>query len=102
MLVEWTARLSEKGNAAMDVEAIMEKHGFRLSASCGGQAAYTKTLMQNGRRALLSVTARDGEGLPASMDEPVRVGVSDLRSGDDLEASQQFSSLTAYLESLPN
>jgi hypothetical protein len=85
----------------MDVEEIMEKHGFRLSASCGGQAAYTRTLMHNGRRAVLSVTAQDNDGLPASMDEPVRVGISDLRSGDDLEVSRQFSSLTAYLESLP-
>jgi hypothetical protein len=43
---------------------------------------------------------KDGEGLPQSLDEPVQVGIYELRSGDELESSQNISSLNSYLESL--
>jgi hypothetical protein len=84
----------------MSVEEIMEKHGFRLSASCAGTAWYTKFIKYDGRRAYITVMDKDGEGLPQSLDEPVQVGIYELRSGDELESSQNISSLKSYLESL--
>lgn len=84
----------------MSVEEIMEKHGFRLSASCAGTAWYTKFIEYDGRRAYITVMDKDGEGFPQSLDEPVQVGIYDLRSGDELENSQNISSLNSYLESL--
>jgi len=78
----------------------MEEHGFKISASCAGQAWYTKFVEHKGRRAYITVTDKGGEGLPTSLDEPVLVGIHDLRSGDELEASQNISSLESYLESL--
>jgi hypothetical protein len=84
----------------MSVEEIMEKHGFRLSASCAGAAWYTKFIQYDGRRAYVTVMDKNGEGLPQSLDEPVQVGIYDLRSGDELESSQHMSSLNSYLESL--
>jgi hypothetical protein len=84
----------------MSVEEIMEKHGFRLSASCAGTAWYTKFIQYDGRRAYVTVMDKNGEGLPQSLDEPVQVGIYDLSSGDELESSQHMSSLNSYLESL--
>lgn len=84
----------------MSVEEVMEKHGFRISASCAGQAWYTKFLAHKGKRAYVAVMDKDGEGLPQSLDEPVLVEIYELRSGDELEACQNFSSLNSYLESL--
>jgi hypothetical protein len=83
-----------------NVEAIMEEHGFRLSASCAGHASYTKTTSVHGRRALISVSEQGGEGVPVSMNEPVRVTVADWRSGDDVEPMQTFNTLADYLASL--
>ena len=84
----------------MSVEEIMEKHGFRLSASCAGTAWYTKFIKYDGRPAYVTVMDKNGEGLPQSLDEPVQVGIYDLRSGDELDSSQNISSLNSYLESL--
>ncbi|MEJ2366618.1 MAG: hypothetical protein P8075_08905 [Deltaproteobacteria bacterium] len=84
----------------MSVEEIMEKHGFRISASCAGTATYTKWIKYNGKRAYVTVTDSSGEALPISMDEGVQVTVFDLRSGDELEPSQHVDSLNSYLESL--
>ena len=84
----------------MSVEEVMEQHGFRLSASCAGQAWYTKFLNYQGTRAYVTVMDKDGEGLPQSLDEPVLVGIYELRSGDELESRQNFGSLNSYLESL--
>lgn len=84
----------------MSVEEVMEKHGFKISASCAGQAWYTKFIKYKGRRAYITVTDKGGDGLPTSLDEPVLVGIHDVRSGDELEASQNISSLESYLESL--
>jgi len=84
----------------MGIEEVMEKKGFRLSAGCSGQAAYTRFVNYNGKRAYVSVTGVDDEGFPSSLDEPVRVMIYDLRSGDELEPGQDFSSLAIYLESI--
>ena len=84
----------------MSVEEVMEKHGFRIAASCAGKASYTKWMNHKGKRALVAVTDVSEEGLPGSLDEPVRVVISDLRSGDELEPSQEFNSLGSYLKTL--
>ena len=84
----------------MSVEEIMERHGFRLSASCAGAAWYTKFLEYDGRRAYITVMDKDGDGLPQSLDEPVQVAIYELRSGDELGSTQNISSLNSYLESL--
>jgi hypothetical protein len=84
----------------MGVEEVMEKHGFRIAASCAGKASYTRWVKHQGKRAYVTVTDISEEGLPNSLDEPVRVGIYDLRSGDELEPLQDLSSLKSYLESL--
>jgi hypothetical protein len=84
----------------MSVEEIMKDHGFRVSASCAGQAWYTKFISYNGRRAYITVMDKEGEGLPQLLDEPVTVVVYDLRSGDELKKYPNFDSLRSYLESL--
>jgi hypothetical protein len=84
----------------MSVEEIMKDHGFSVSASCAGQAWYTKFINYNGRRAYITVMDKEGEGLPQLLDEPVAVVVYDLRSGDELEKYPDFGSLKSYLESL--
>ncbi len=84
----------------MNVEELMEKHGFRIAASCAGKASYTKWVKYNGSRAYVNVTDLKDEGLPGSLDEPVRVCIFDLKSGDELEPCRDVSSLQSYLESL--
>ncbi len=84
----------------MSVEEVMKRYGFRLSASCAGQAWYTKFTDYRGKRAYVTVMDKDGEGIPQSLDEPVLVGIYELRSGDELEACRSVSSLSSYLESL--
>jgi len=84
----------------MSVEEIMKNHGFRLSASCAGQAWYTKFIDYNGRRAYITVMDKNGEALPQELDDPVTVVVYDLRSGDELETYSDIDSLKSYLESL--
>jgi sirohydrochlorin ferrochelatase len=84
----------------MSVEQVMEQYGFRASASCSGQAWYTKFITYNGKRAFVTVTQPSGNGLPESLDEPVVVVTYELRSGDELEAPRRLDSLKAYVESL--
>ena len=84
----------------MSVEEIMTSHGFNLSASCAGQASFTKWIKYNGKRAYITVNDQGGEGFPTTLEEPVRVTLHDLRSGDELEAPADFGSLRVYLESL--
>lgn len=84
----------------MNVEEVMEKHGFRISASCAGTASYTRWTKYKGKRAYVTVTDTTGDGLPKTLDDPIRVGTFDLRSGDELEPHQDISSLGAYLETL--
>jgi hypothetical protein len=84
----------------MTVEEIMQSHGFNLSASCAGKASYTKWIKYQGKRAYITVNDASGDGFPSTLEEPVRVAIHDLRSGDELEVPQDIDSLSAYLESL--
>jgi len=84
----------------MSVEEVMKSHGFNLSASCAGKASYTKWIKYRGKRAYITVNDLSGDSFPTTVEEPVRVIIHDLRSGDELEAPQDISSLSAYLESL--
>lgn len=84
----------------MSVEEVMEKKGFRLSASCAGKASFTKFLKHEGKRAYITVTDAGGEGFPNTMEEAVLVTLFDARSGDELGEPQNFSSLGAYLETV--
>ena len=84
----------------MTVERIMKNYGFEVSASCAGQAWYTKCIDYKGRRAYITVMDRDGRGLPQSVSEAIRVTIYDLRSGDELEDSKNITSLESFLASL--
>ena len=84
----------------MSLEEIMKQHGFRVSASCAGQAWYTKFIDYNGKRAYITVMDKEGEGLPQQLDDPVVVAVYDLRSGDELKTYAGIDSLRDYLDSL--
>lgn len=84
----------------MSVEKIMEEHGFSLAASCAGKASFTKWIKYKGKRAYVTVNDLNGDSFPTTLEEPVRVTVHDLKSGDEIEPPQVISSLRAYLESL--
>lgn len=84
----------------MSVEEVMKTHGFNLSASCAGKASYTKWIKYKGKRAYITVNDASGDSFPTTLDEPVRVTVHDLKSGDELETPQDISSLSSYLASL--
>jgi intein/homing endonuclease len=84
----------------MNVEEVMKTHGFNLSASCAGKASYTKWIKYKGRRAYIIVTDTNGDNFPNTLDEPVKVTIQDLKSGDELETPQVISSLGSYLASL--
>jgi intein/homing endonuclease len=84
----------------MSVEEILKNHGFNFSASCGGKASYTKWIKYNGKRAYITVNDANGDSFPTTLEEPVRVTVYDLKSGDELGTPQEISSLSAYLASL--
>ena len=79
----------------MSVEEVMKSHGFNLSASCAGKASYTKWIKYKGKRAYITVNDVSGESFPITLEEPVRVTIHDLRSGDELETPQDISSLSA-------
>jgi len=83
-----------------NVEEVMASHGFNLSASCAGKASYNKWIKYKGKRAYITVNDASGESFPTTLEEPVRVAILDLRSGNELEASQDIASLRSYLESL--
>ena len=84
----------------MTFEEVMKSHGFNFSASCAGKGSYTKWIKYHGKRAYIAVHDASGDGFPTTLDEPVRVAIHDLRSGDELEAAQDINSLRSYLESL--
>jgi hypothetical protein len=84
----------------MNIEEVMKDHGFNLSASCAGKASYTKWIKHNGKRAYITVNDASGDSFPTTLEEPVRVTLHDLKSGNELEVPQNISSLSAYLESL--
>ena len=83
----------------MSIDEVMKGHGFNFSASCAGKGSYTKWTKYQGKRAYIAVHDASGEGFPTTLDEPVRVAIHDLRSGDELEPSREISSLRSYLES---
>ena len=84
----------------MSVDEEMKNHGFNFSASCAGKGSYTKWTKYRGKRADIAVTDASGESFPTTLEEPVRVAIHDLRSGDELEVPQDVSSLRSYLESV--
>ena len=84
----------------MTIEEMMKDHGFNLSASCAGKASYTKWIKYQGKRAYITVNDVSGDNLPTTLEEPVRVAVHDLKSGNELEDPQNISSLGSYLETL--
>ncbi len=84
----------------MSVEDILKEHGFNFSASCGGKASYTKWVKHNGKRAYITVNDASGDSFPTTLEEPVKVTLHDLKSGDELGPPQDISSLSAYLASL--
>ena len=84
----------------MNLEEIMTEHGFNFSASCGGKGSYTKWIKYQGKRAYIAITDASGESFPTGMEEPVRVAIHDLRSGDEVEPGRHFGSLSSYLGSL--
>ena len=84
----------------MNLEEVMKSHGFNFSASCAGKGSYTKWIKYKGKRAYVTVHDASGEGFPTTLDEPVRVAIHDLRSGDEVEPGREVDSLGAYLGSL--
>ncbi|OGP70054.1 MAG: hypothetical protein A2Z73_00695 [Deltaproteobacteria bacterium RBG_13_60_28] len=84
----------------MSVEEVMKSHGFNLAASCAGKASFTKWIKYQGKRAYISVNDASGESFPTTLEEPVRVGIYDLRSGNEVAPFQEIGSLSAYLASL--
>lgn len=84
----------------MTLEETMQSHGFNLSASCAGKASYTKWIKYRGKRAYITINDASGESFPSTLEEPVRVAIHDLRSGDEVEPGHTVSSLSFYLESL--
>jgi len=84
----------------MSVKEEMSKYGFRLSASCSGKAEFTKSVKHQGKSAYISVTNTDGDGIPTTFDEPVRVTIYDMSSGDEVEPGKDFRSVGTFLESI--
>jgi len=84
----------------MNLEEIMKNHGFNFSASCAGKGSYTKWIKYKGKRAYIAINDASGESFPITMEEPVRVAIHDLRSGDEVEPGREVDSLSAYLGAL--
>jgi len=84
----------------MNLEEIMKHHGFNFSASCAGKGAYTKWIKYQGKRAYIAISDASGESFPTTLEEPVRVAIHDLRSGDEVEPGREVASLGAYLGAL--
>jgi hypothetical protein len=84
----------------MSIEEVMTSHGFNFSASCAGKGSYTKWIKYQGKRAYIAITDASGESFPTTLEEPVRVAIHDLRSGNEVEPGQEVDSLSAYLGSL--
>ncbi len=84
----------------MSLEEILKSHGFNLAASCAGKAAYTKWIKYKGKRAYITIHDVTGDSFPTTLEEPVRVAIHDLKSGDEVEPGREVSSLGSYLEEL--
>uniref|UniRef100_A0A7C5AMU5 Uncharacterized protein n=1 Tax=Desulfobacca acetoxidans TaxID=60893 RepID=A0A7C5AMU5_9BACT len=78
----------------------MTSHGFNFSASCGGKGSYTKWIRYQGKRAYISVTDKSGESFPTSLEEPIRVSIHDLKTGEEVEPPREFVNLDAFLATL--
>lgn len=75
----------------------MEDYGFSISSSCSGFEWYKKDIKHKGRDAFITVTNNEGLGLPESLKDPILVEIYDLDSGNEIEKSQSFDSLKAFL-----
>jgi len=84
----------------MSIDEVMSGHGFNFSASCGGKGSYTKWIKYKGKRAYIAVTDAGGEGFPTTLEEPIRVAIHDLRSGEEVEPGREVGSLSSFLKSL--
>ncbi len=84
----------------MSVEEVMKEHGFNFAASCAGKASFTKWIKYKGKRAYITVNDASGESFPTTLEEPVRVAIHDLKSGNEIETPRDIGSLSSYLESL--
>jgi hypothetical protein len=83
----------------MSIDDVMSSHGFNFSASCAGKGSYTKWIKHQGKRAYIAVHDASGEGFPTTLEEPVRVSIHDLKSGNEVEPLLEVGSLRSYLES---
>ncbi len=84
----------------MELDKIMAEYGFTISSSCSGFEWYMKRIEHKDAEAFITITSDDELHLPESLDDPVWVNVSDLNSGNDLEAPRRFESLKSYLDTL--
>lgn len=81
----------------MEINKLMEDYGFSISSSCSGFEWYKKDIKHKGRDAFITVTNNEGLGLPESLKDPILVEIYDLDSGNEIEKSQSFDSLKAFL-----
>jgi len=84
----------------MEIDELMENYGFSVSSSCGGFEWYNKIIKHKGRDAFITLTNKDGSGLPNSMDDPILVDIYDSQSGNELEKSQSYASLKSFLDTI--
>lgn len=77
----------------------MREHGFSPSENRGGARWYSRPIRYEGKEALLAVKNDAGIGLPQSLQEPVRVGIHDLQTGDEIR-SKRYASLEDYLDAI--
>jgi hypothetical protein len=77
----------------------MREHGFSPSENRGGARWYSRPITYEGKEALLAVKNDAGIGLPQSLQEPVRVGIHDLQTGEEIR-SKRYRSLEDYLDAI--
>ena len=82
----------------MEIERLMEDYGFSVSSSCSGFEWYKKDIKHKGKDAFITITGNEGLGLPESLQDPILVEIYDLDSGNEIEKSQSFDSLKAFLD----
>ena len=84
----------------MNINKIMEKHGFSAGLSGGGCEWYTKEIRFQGSDVFVAITDDGGLDLPESLEEPVYVGLYDLESGDEIVEAELHKTLEGYLDSI--
>lgn len=77
----------------------MREQGFSPSEDRGGARWYSKQIEYRGRKALVAVKDKYGIGMPASFEEPVTVGIHDLKTATEIR-SKRYESLDRYLDQL--